>query len=66
MEVSAVIKEIKDKQLLLETEVGETFTVPVSLVIKPELGQTLYISCSPEPGKAPRELLNELLSGNEA
>ncbi len=66
MEVSAVIKEIKDKQLLLETEAGETFTVPASLVIKPELGQTLYISCSPEPGKAPRELLNEIFGDNEA
>lgn len=66
MEVSAVIKEIQDKQIVLETETGETLIVPASLIIKPELGQTVYVSCSFEPGKAPRELLNELLSGNEA
>lgn len=66
MEVSAVIKEIKDKQIILETETGETFIIPLSLVIKPELGRTLYINCSPEPAQAPRELLNEIFGDNEA
>ncbi len=65
MEVAAIIKEISDSEIKLETTQGEKITLAKSLVPAPVLGQTIYINCSLEPTKAPRELLNELLSGNE-
>lgn len=64
MELAGVIKEIGEKELVIETP-EETLRLPKSVYPGAQVGQSIYINCSNEPARQAREIVNELLSANE-
>ena len=65
MEIRAVVKEINDQEIILETEEGAKINLPKILMPDAKLDQALYVSCSSEPAENARGVLNELIAKND-
>lgn len=65
MEITGIIKEITDKELVIETA-EETLRLPKRLHPGATVGQNIYISCANEPARQAREIVNELLHTDDS
>lgn len=65
MEIKAVVKEITDQEIILESSEGAKIVVPKILRPDVKLEQVLYISCANEPAEVTRGILNELIAKND-
>lgn len=61
----AVVREINDQELSLETETKARLIIPKIMLPDAKLDQVVYVSCTLEPDQVARETLNELLSSHD-
>lgn len=64
MEILGIVKEITETELVIETS-EETIRLPKRLNLGAEVGQSVYVTCASEPARPAREIVNEILGGNE-
>jgi len=60
MEIKVIVKEIKDSEIIVETDIKEIVSLPKRLLPQASLGQEIFLSLDDEAARRPRELLNEI------